>query len=316
MADFNSSLPVRTENPGDIIAKLADATTPSQQATIDSSGNLHVFPSNAGPVTPGTVAANSGLIGGQFNTVLPTLTNGQQSALQSDSSGRLFVTASNFPTTLDTNYGTVGSNTLRTASEIGNATGAADFNFGTIGAQSLRSAAQIGNATGAADFNSGATSAQTLRVHANQGFPNSTANAWPISVTSGGSLNSVTNPLYVSVTDIAGTPINNYHTSASVASGASVNQDYTVTAAKTFYSEQVFATASGKLKVVVQYETAAGSGIFNTFWVGFNSTAEPNILIPIPNSKTQVTGAKIRIALTNEDKAAMDVYSTLSGTEQ
>lgn len=39
-----------------------------------------------------------------------------------------------------------------------------DHNYGTVGAATLRTAAQIGNATGAADFNAGTTSAQTLRV--------------------------------------------------------------------------------------------------------------------------------------------------------
>jgi hypothetical protein len=39
-----------------------------------------------------------------------------------------------------------------------------DHNYGTVGANTLRTAAQIGNATGAADFNSGVTTAQTLRV--------------------------------------------------------------------------------------------------------------------------------------------------------
>ena len=39
-----------------------------------------------------------------------------------------------------------------------------DHNYGAVGAATLRTAAQIGNATGSADFGSGATSAQTLRV--------------------------------------------------------------------------------------------------------------------------------------------------------
>lgn len=39
-----------------------------------------------------------------------------------------------------------------------------DENYGTVGATTLRTAAQIGNATGAAAFGAGATSAQTLRV--------------------------------------------------------------------------------------------------------------------------------------------------------
>lgn len=39
-----------------------------------------------------------------------------------------------------------------------------DTNYGTVGVNTLRSAAQIGNATGAANFGAGTTTAQTLRV--------------------------------------------------------------------------------------------------------------------------------------------------------
>lgn len=42
MSDFNSSLPVRTESAGDVIVKLGDGTTPSQQLAIDSSGRVVV----------------------------------------------------------------------------------------------------------------------------------------------------------------------------------------------------------------------------------------------------------------------------------
>jgi hypothetical protein len=298
-----------------------------------------VLPST-GPASPGTAATFSDLVGGIYNLTPPTLTDGQQSSLQLDANGRLLVDAVT-TLTYDTNYGTVGANTLRTAAQIGNATGAADFNYGTVDAQTLRvaaqlgnaagaidynygtvdaqtirTAAQIGNATGAADFGAGATDAQTLRTSANQGAPNTAANAWPISITSGGALNSPTNPIFVSSSDVAGTSVDSYQTTASLAVNASTNLDYTVSAGKTFYTKQIWATASGKIKVKVEYETAAASGVFNTFWVGFNSTAETNILIPTPSAKTQVTGARIRIVIVNLDNAAMDVYSTLSGTEQ
>ncbi|CAK0741503.1 hypothetical protein CCP1ISM_130010 [Azospirillaceae bacterium] len=106
-----------------------------------------VTDSSNGPVTPGVVASKSSLSGGQFNTILPTVTNGQQVALQVDSSGRLIIapstsasiiTVSNLPTTVDTNFGTVGASTIRIASQIGNATGAASFGAGTTTAQVLR----------------------------------------------------------------------------------------------------------------------------------------------------------------------------------
>ena len=60
-------------------------------ADVDFNNNLKVISADAGPVTPGTAAANSGLVGGQFNASLPTLTTGQQSAIQLDSSGRLLI---------------------------------------------------------------------------------------------------------------------------------------------------------------------------------------------------------------------------------
>lgn len=268
-----------------------------------------------GPVAPGAVASFSQLAGGQYNSTPPTLTNTQQSALQLDSSGRLLVDANvTFP--YDENYGTVGATTLRTAAQIGNATGAADFNYGAVGAQTLRVAAELGNATGALDYGNGATDAQTLRVAANQGAPNTTANAWPISITSGGTANSPTNPIFVSQSDIPGTAIDNYTDSAAVAKGATATIDYTVSAGKTFYTKQHYASSSGTIKLQVEYETAAGSGTFNTFWVGFNSAANPQITIPVPTSKSQVTGARIRYIVTNRDNASMDIYTTLSGIEQ
>lgn len=59
--------------------------------SADANGNLFVKDYSDGPVTPGTVASASALVGAQFNTVLPTLTNTQQSAIQVDSSGRLLI---------------------------------------------------------------------------------------------------------------------------------------------------------------------------------------------------------------------------------
>jgi hypothetical protein len=64
----------------------------------------------------------------------------------------------------DTNYGTVGATTLRTASQIGNATGAADFGQGAGGAQTLRTVSLLSNGTTGAAFGAGATGTTTLRA--------------------------------------------------------------------------------------------------------------------------------------------------------
>lgn len=99
---------------------------------------IDVYDQSLGPVTPGTAAAFSALIGGQYNTSLPTLSSGQQASIQLDSSGRLIVRNSELPATVDTNYGTVGASTLRVAAQIGNATGSADFAAGNSSVQTLR----------------------------------------------------------------------------------------------------------------------------------------------------------------------------------
>ena len=267
MSDYNSSLPVRTENNGDVVAKLVDGTLTTQYLGIDASGRivvkladkngvgidsqtisttqwLQVVNPSSGPAAPGTAAAFSQLAGGIYKATLPTLTDTQQASLQLDSRGRLIVATQS---SNDTNYGTVGANTLRTAAQIGNATGAADFNFGAasaqtlrvaslignatgaadfnygvIGAQSLRVASQIGNATGAADFNAGATGAQTLRVTANQGAPNTIANRWPVQGTDGTNSQSytatgeakviVTSPLPAGTNSIGTVVVSNFPT--------------------------------------------------------------------------------------------------------
>ena len=211
MADYNTELPIRSQvtgqaNYNDVIVKIADGTVGGTQLLgIDASGRvtvklddglgnainsqtisttqwLQVVDPSSGPASPGTAAAYSTLAGGLYNSTAPTLTTGQQAALQLTSTGALIVSAT-LP--YDENWGTVGATTLRVAAEIGNATGAADFNYGTVGAQTLRVASQIGNATGAADYNAGATGAQTLRVSANQGAPNTLANSWPMQITDG-----------------------------------------------------------------------------------------------------------------------------------
>lgn len=227
-----------------------------------------------GPVAPGTVASFSQLSGGQYNSTPPTLTNTQQAALQLDASGNL-KTLTTLP--YDTNYGTVGATTLRTAAEVGNATGAANFGNGATGAQTLRTAANL--AVAGADV-------------------------------------SATNPVPVTVTaNVSGTPVQSYNTAAAVASAATSNADYTVTTAKTLSLTRFWASASGKLKIECQVESGVATGTFNTRFVGFNSTATPNIDITVSTPIQVAAGVRVRIIRSNLDTASQDVYSTMEGSE-
>lgn len=115
--------------------------------------------------------------------------------------------------------------------------------------------------------------------------------------------------------DPSGTEINDFLASSAVAAGASVNHDYTVTALKTLLLSEIWASASGKMKIEVQVETGVASGIFNTFFVGFNSTANPNIPIELKSPISVAAGVRVRVIRTNKDNQSQDLYSTISGQE-
>jgi hypothetical protein len=72
-------------------------TGTSNALSLTTAGSLRTQDASDGPVAAGTAALFSQLVGAQYNTVLPTLTNGQQSALQMDSNGRLLVDISSSP---------------------------------------------------------------------------------------------------------------------------------------------------------------------------------------------------------------------------
>ena len=318
MADFNSSLPIRTENPGDAIVKIADATIPSQQLEISAAGEASVSIKSSeafGSASGGTAAASSELVGGIYNSTLPTLTDGQQASLQLDAQGKLIVASadgsvvevSNLPTTVDVNYGVVSASTLRSAS-------------------------QIGNATGAADFNAGSTGAQTLRVEANQGAANSTpwnqnisqivgsapgaSNSLPVQISTGAAFVSSSNPLPVIINpEGSSTPVNDYKLASAIAAGGTDNHDYTVTALKTLKLESINASSSGKAKMTLQIETGVASGVFNTIAVQFNSTATPNMVYELASPISVAAGVRVRVIMQNRESVADDLYSTIGGFE-
>lgn len=125
------------------------------------------------------------------------------------------------------------------------------------------------------------------------------------------------NPLPVTLEESEGDEIVDYNTSAAVAKDAVVTHDYTVTALKTFVGSEAWISGSGKLKAEIQIEDGLASDSYDTIYTAFNSTAEPNIRIPLQKIVKQViAGAIVRIEITNRDNQAMDVYSTLLGVEK
>lgn len=59
MADFDSSLPTRTLNPGDIQVKVVDATVTSQQLAINSDGSVNITDNGASITVDGSVTVSA-----------------------------------------------------------------------------------------------------------------------------------------------------------------------------------------------------------------------------------------------------------------
>lgn len=165
-------------------------------------------------------------------------------------------------------------------------------------------------------FTRAASPADSDQIKKLTAITNSSVHALDISLhDEAGAAYTVSNPLPVTSVDSEGTEVNDYNTGSAVAASASSNHDYTVTVATTLKLSQIWASASGKMKIEVRIETAAASGVFNTRFVGFNSTANPNIDIDINEHIAVVAGAIVRVIRTNLDNQAQDVYSTICGHE-
>ena len=221
-----------------------------------------------GSASGGTAASQSDLSGGLYNASLPTLTTGQQSALQLDSSGRLIVAPLTNSSVIKVDLQDGSGNSLSSTS-------------GSLNVALQNSIPAGSNAIGSVLANLQVSSAAV----------------------------SISNPVPVTITSSTpGTPVQDYHTSASLAAGSSVTFTYTVATGHTFSLDRVWASASGKIKAVVQNN---GS----TIMVGFNSTANPNIDMTIIQPPTVAAGNTVTVTITNDDKAAFDVYATIEGNQ-
>jgi hypothetical protein len=123
------------------------------------------------------------------------------------------------------------------------------------------------------------------------------------------------NPLPVIISESEGVEINKFKQAIAVAALAIDNHDYQVTALKTLKLSQLYISASGKIKAEVQVETGVATGVYNNVFVAFNSTANTNICIPVKETISVAAGVNVRIAITNLENKAQDVYSTISGHE-
>jgi hypothetical protein len=258
MSDYDSGLPIRTEEDGTderVHVKIVDGTNPAvNQATVDSDKNLKVGPYGNRTDDGADVAL-------QLSEEGKTVTRGDYE-----------VDDNSEPSSTGLVAGIRSTNNLSTDQ--------------TEHVTSIENAA-------------GTVRALDMSLHDESGEAY-TSN----------------NPLPVTFEESENTEIVDYNTTAAVAKDAVVTHDYTTTALMKLIGEEAWVSGSGKLKAEIQIETAAASDTYNTVFTAFNSTANPNIRIPLEKIVTQVAGAKVRIEITNRDNQAQDVYSTLLAIEK
>jgi len=123
------------------------------------------------------------------------------------------------------------------------------------------------------------------------------------------------NPLPVYISGQPNDPVHDYATAANVAANATTTNTYTVTAAKTLYLQQWQISGSGRIKGELEIETGVGAGTFTTRSVAFTSTANATYSESFERPIEVAAGVIVRITLTNRDNQAQDLFSFLNGYE-
>jgi hypothetical protein len=278
MSDYASSLPARTESAGDVDVFVSDATTPSQKE-VNADGSINITDNGGSITVDGTVAATQS---GTWNI-------GTVASI-----------------TADVNIAD-GGNSITVDGTVA-ATQSGTWDIGTL--TSITNDVNIADGGNSITVDDGGTSLTVDAVDLDIRDLSATSDSVQANLfDETGTAYSVTNPLPVEmVSDAQGVEVCNYNTSAAVAKDASVNHDYTVTATKTLLGGQAWISGSGKLKAQLLV-----NGVVK--FVGFNSTANPNIEIPLLKMCKATTAQVVRMTITNLDNGAQDIYSTLLGVE-
>lgn len=341
MSDQNTSLPIRTQTNGDVVAKLVDGATNTQYLNIDAAGligsKLHDGAGTAvtSQVNGAQQALDVGInvAGAQIDprdiraltaTDVVTAKQGDGAATHAnpwwvhitDGTNDAAITAAgelqvSVTQPLPAGANLIGSVNARTEDGAGTAITSTLINSKQSLDVDLSSEGTSGTAAPYGTIQVGGSDGTNLRTLAT--FATGILKAGIFD--SSGNAISTMNPLPVTVDTVAGTTIDHYKDASSIAAAATDDHDYTVTAGKTLYLTQIEASASGKAKMEVKVETAVGSGTFTSKFVQFNSTADTNMSIRLEDPIAVAAGVKVRVTMTNRDISAQDLYSTICGHE-
>jgi hypothetical protein len=338
MSDFNSSLPIRTENDGDVVIKVADATVPSQQLKVEADGSINVNADISATdldirdlsaaqdnvaISDGTDTLAINADGSINATVSATDLDIRDLAFATDKVDVSGSEVSLDATTLAALENITVSATDLDIRDLAFATDKVDVSGSEVSLDATTLAALENITVSATDLDIRDLAFATDKVDVSGSSVTVSATDLDVrdlshtqdsvkigdgteflAVNTDGSINVV-------VQEDVGTEVVDFDSAAAIAGGASSNHDQVFASASKLYS--VLASASGKLKVEVQIETGSATNTFNTVAVGFNSTSTPNIELTLAKYAAIPAGARVRIIRTNRDNQAQDLYSTIVG---
>lgn len=350
MADFNSQLPVRTENAGDVIVKIADATITSQQLKVESDGSINVnaaliatdldirdlvFATDKVDVSGSEISLDSATLAALENiTVSATNLDIRDLAFATD---KVDVTGSEVSLSSGTLAALENITVSATDLDVRNLVFATD-KVDVSGSEVSLSSGTLAALESITVQNGAGASAVNIQDGGNSITVDGTVE---LGSTSLAALENIT----VSASDLDIRDLTHVSDSVKIGDGTdflAINSDgsinvvvqedvgtevvnYDVQSALAGAATdnhdflvtnggklfQVLASASGKLKVEVQIESGSGTNTFNTRAVGYNSTANPNIELNLSKYAAIPTGARVRVIRTNRDQQAQDVHSTI-----
>ena len=317
MSDFNSSLPVRTENNGDVVSRISDGTITSQLLTVNADGSVNITDNN-GSLTVDAV-----------NLDIRDLSHTQDSVKVGDGTDLLAINTDGSVNITDNGGSLTVDATNLDIRDLAFATDKVDVSGSsvTVSATDLdirdlshtQDSVKIGDGT---DFLAVNTDG-SLNITDNGGSLTVDATDLDIRDLSAaqdsvkaqladgsGNYYSAVNPLSVSVVDtISGaTEVLDFKQAAAVAAAASDTHSYTVTAGKTLRLQKIVASGSGMIKAEIKI-----AGV--TKVVLFNSSAEPNIEYAFSSPQNMAAATVVSVVITNRDKGPQDLYSSIEGYE-
>jgi hypothetical protein len=323
MADFDSSLPIRSEADGldqRVHVKMVDYSSPSglgKQVEV-ADGNVHTYVNgkDAGGVerllklSEGGHVINDGVYDAVTNTDPSNIglvghVRGATPA-DADQTERLTAIVNGTVHALDVALHNSDGSAISSANPmVVNANIDGDYNAVTnLNPDSVGIIVHDRNAApGVAQQNVRPT-----------GIANGTVQAIDVALhDAAGAAFSPTNPMPVYVTGTsAGTDVLKFSEGTAIAQAATHTYSYTPTATKTLTLQRVFVSGSGKVRVEIKLGTTSSE---LTKVVMFNSTANPNCVYEFSVPQSLVDTESVVVNVLNGDKGAQNVYVTIEGVE-